>query len=335
MYCDFIELARSNNIDLQPIRQSPPISEGVFGALIAEADGFLITFQDAVSHEPFRQQIAAEVRKGKRLLVPVPDPDLNPMLLEFDLAITSERVLDPDALFGDERTLLVRRTDQIDPVSEIFLENCELTVSGPRRVWYGSNANPLFIAPQGAELLNKLDRFEIPGPRLLCCGGIWTAHDNPDAQVMVLAGSALRDPFTGSTGKFLPGLRANIPFAERLLQWWVGALVIERPPGEAITLLHKIEVGLYDVMRQILQRVFPESSEAWWYRGIPADLRKRAAEIHEESNGAIPKEHAFYFIWLKRVLEENWQSVQPYLDPQKQGKKQTLGWLAALNDLRN
>jgi len=156
------------------------------------------------------------------------------------------------------------------------------------------------------------------------------AYDRPTGPV---PGSNPPQTYPGFTNKGTTQRRANVRFVERLLDWWSGNLNANVDNGRAVELLHSIEVGLYDIVLHVLKQHFPEA--AWWYEGVPEPLRKKAADLSEESKGSIPKEQGFYFISYKLIMEENWKIFEPVFDPAKEGKKKALVWIQTLNDLRN
>ena len=97
---------------------------------------------------------------------------------------------------------------------------------------------------------------------------------------------------------------------------------------------HGIEVGLYDIVVAVLKRHYNGSADAWWYEGVPLEMRTKAAELSEESKGKIPKEEGFYLIAYRKIIESNWSIFAPHFEAEKQGKK-SLAWMQSLNDLRN
>src|SRR5208283_5921332 len=99
--------------------------------------------------------------------------------------------------------------------------------------------------------------------------------------------------------------------------------------------LHAIEVGLYDVVTNLLRQSYKLTSDSWWYEGVPESLRKKAAELSEESKGKIPKEQGFFFVSYRQIIDENWKVFSLYFDPENRGKKDALGWIQELNDIRN
>jgi hypothetical protein len=333
-YDDFIRYAVGRGISIQAIRENAPISPQKFSEIIDLAEAYMVTFGDVVPCEPFQRPLISAIKQGKRLALLGTSSEFNRFLLEFDLAITGERLCGPEALFDDERTILLRHLDQTNSTALSLFGGNDLTISSPSRVWYGNSANPLFKLPKDSRLLNKGDFFESPGPRELCCGGVWSDADT-QAGVMVVAGSALSDPFQGVSGKFFPGIRANVGFAERLLAWLVGDLIVEQNAGASVEMLHSIEVGIYDLMVYILKKHFDKQPDDWWYYGIPESLRKIAAGLSEESKGSIPKEQGFYFLSYQTIIENNWKLFGPYFDPENRGKNKAMQWMFDLNELRN
>ncbi len=333
-YSDLINYAAEVGIHIKPIQENAPISTAEFSELLDQADAYIVTFEDIVPLEPFKTPLISAIKKGKRLLLLGTSHTFNGFLIEFDLAISGERMCGPGAIFGDERTIILNHADQTNATAQALFAGNDLTISSPSRVWYGNSAIPLFKLPEKSRLLNKNDKFELPGPRELCCGAIWSGADTK-AAVMVIAGSALNDPFQGVTGKIFPGIRANARFAHRLLDWLLGDLVKETSSGRAMEFLHSIEVGIYDVILEILKNKFNEKPDDWWYRGIPEMLRKKAAELSEETRGSIPKEQGFYLLSYKVIIESNWKLFATYFDPDNAGKNEAMQWMLDLNELRN
>lgn len=333
---EFIRLANRFNCSIDFIRLPPPITDSQFQTLVQAADAFVVTMEDVVGHPEFRNAVVAAVRGGKRMLVLGPRRDLNPLLIEFDLGVTEDRLCDTTTFTDDDRTLFVRADGMGGhPVAHALFESSPITtVGGPTRVWYGVSAVPTLKAGAQVRLLTPGDFFEPAGPRLMCCGGLWPLEPKTTEGVLLIAGNCFRNPFVGPTGKFFPGIRANIALAESVITWLRGDLKTTARVGLAIEMLHGIEVGLYDIVVAVLKRHYNSSSDAWWYEGVPLEMRTKAAELSEESKGKIPKEQGFYLIAYRKIIESNWSVFAPHFEADKQGKK-SLAWMQSLNDLRN
>jgi hypothetical protein len=333
---EFIRLGANVGCEIDFIRLPPPISDAQFTRLLDAADAFIVTMEDVVGHPAFREAVISAVHGGKRLLVIGPRRDLNPLLHEFDLAVTENRLYDTSTITDDVRTLIIRSEENsTHPVaSALFAHSAITTIGSPAQVWYGSAAVPILKAGAMARMLNPGDFDEDPGPRLLCCGGIWPLESKNGEGVLLIAGNALRNPYHGPTGKFFTGIRANIAFAESVVTWLRGELKTSVRVGLAIEMLHSIEVGLYDIVVAVLKRHYNGSADAWWYEGVPLEMRTKAAELSEESKGKIPKEEGFYFIAYRKIIESNWPIFAAHFEADKQGKK-SLTWIQSLNDLRN
>lgn len=334
-YSELIEYAAQHRISIQTIQQHPPITAMQFVELLEQADGFFLTFYDLLDREEFRTHIISEIKKGKRLLVLGRHIEFNSLLLEFGLGIKRDRFCGPKPLFGDERTVLVRHEDQTNVSARVLLGGKVVTVSQPSQIWYQAPAKPVFSVPRDSTILSKDDIFEAIDHRDLCCGGLWAGEADNRAGLLVLAGSVISDPMLGFTGKPLPGIRANIPFLEALLDWWVGGIAIEHYVNDASAMLRAIEYGLYDVVMTVLKKNFDSCPDDWWDRGVPESLQKKIEEHHKESKNPAKKEHGFYLIDYKTIIERNWSIFAEHFDSDNQGRKKALGWIQKLNGLRN
>lgn len=154
------------------------------------------------------------------------------------------------------------------------------------------------------------------------------------AGVLLECGASLADPYQGPTGKFFPGIRSNLRFAENILSWVLKELDTRTSTGNLVELMHAIEVGLYDFVSYTLERKFGRDN--WWFEGVPESVRKKAAELHEEVKGRVPKHQALYWLAYQSIVESNWQVFAAHFDPgNKLGKKAALAWIYELNDIRN
>lgn len=334
-YGELIALADQHACTIDFVRLFPPFTDEHFAALVQSSDSFIVSMNDVVCYAPFRAAVVAAVRAGKRLLVLTPRMNLNELLKEFDLAVTKHRLCDTTTFTNDSRTLYIRSPrNSGHPITHALFADAALTTIGsPSRMWYRGEALPLLVAGEGTRLLTPENFFEPTGARVLCAAGFWPLEPKKKEGVLVFAGNCFNNPLVAS-GKFLPGIRANVALAEAVIEWLRGDLEPTPNLGLVVERLHAIEVGLYDIVVTILKRHFTETPDAWWYEGISDGMRKKAAELSEESKGEIPKEEGFFFIAYKKIIEENWTLFNPYFETDKKGKK-SIDWMQALNDLRN
>jgi len=92
------------------------------------------------------------------------------------------------------------------------------------------------------------------------------------------------------------------------------------------------EERLYEIIRKLLEK---EYQDKWWYEGVPKDIRKKAAELHEDFGGNVPKEYCLYLMNLKEIIKNDWVLFSPLFDPENKGKNEFYSWFDRLNNLRN
>lgn len=97
--------------------------------------------------------------------------------------------------------------------------------------------------------------------------------------------------------------------------------------------LEDFEVNLHEKIIKLLKVKF--NNENWWYLSIPNNVRIKAATLHEESEGTIPKENCLYLNDLKEIIIKHWETFKDDLDPENNGKKEFESSFRKLNDIRN
>ena len=96
--------------------------------------------------------------------------------------------------------------------------------------------------------------------------------------------------------------------------------------------LETIEVKLYDLVVKELKRKYQED---WWFSGVPEQIRVKAAQLYEESEGAIAKESALYLVDLKEIVRVHWSEFKDRLADPQESKKSFDSRFSYLLDLRN
>lgn len=96
--------------------------------------------------------------------------------------------------------------------------------------------------------------------------------------------------------------------------------------------LEAIEVKLYDLVVNQLKRKYRED---WWFGGVPEQIRVKAAQLYEESEGAIAKESALYLVDLKDIVRAHWSDFKDRLADPQESKKSFETRFGYLLDLRN
>lgn len=96
--------------------------------------------------------------------------------------------------------------------------------------------------------------------------------------------------------------------------------------------IQDFEERIFEIIQYMVKRKYEEQ---WWYEGIPIEVRKKAAELHEEGGGKIPKEYCLNLIHLKIIIKKSWQVFSPVMDKENRGKEAFSGWFDRINDIRN
>ncbi len=96
--------------------------------------------------------------------------------------------------------------------------------------------------------------------------------------------------------------------------------------------LEAIEVKLYEL---VVKQLKSKHQENWWFRGVPEPIRVRAAQLYEESEGAIAKETALYLVDLKEIASAHWADFKTRLADPQESKRSFQERFNQLLDLRN
>ncbi len=135
--------------------------------------------------------------------------------------------------------------------------------------------------------------------------------------------------------KILPDQQKYDKYGKKFLE----LIKLFEPSGRADSIttssrrnLEYFEIALHDYIIKLLKNKF---SENWWYAGVPTKIRIKAAELHENSEGAIPKENCLYLNDLKEIIVIRWEDFSEKFDPEKKGKKTFESSFFKLNDIRN
>jgi len=100
----------------------------------------------------------------------------------------------------------------------------------------------------------------------------------------------------------------------------------------ALSYLRRSETSLYRIVQNVLQREFTAD---WWFQGIPEAIRVKAARLHEESRGVVPREYGLMLIDLKEIVLKKWRLFSFLAEEQKEDKGTFERALLQLNDIRN
>lgn len=94
-----------------------------------------------------------------------------------------------------------------------------------------------------------------------------------------------------------------------------------------------LEVALFSFVRQVLERSYPDTPDAWWFEGVPSDIRVKAAQRYESDKGRGEKERFLDLADLPNIMKSQWPAFKEYIDPKGQlGKEKGIaGWGSVVN----
>lgn len=110
----------------------------------------------------------------------------------------------------------------------------------------------------------------------------------------------------------------------------------EKTNEQAYAILKRIESTLQRIVIDTLKAEYVEGAdEAWWYGGVPAQIRKKAAERLEEEQGKGSKESYLDLIDFRVIAMNNWNLFGEMVAFEKSGNKEKrTQWIVRLNDMR-
>ena len=100
--------------------------------------------------------------------------------------------------------------------------------------------------------------------------------------------------------------------------------------------LRDIEVSLHGLVRTVLEHAYPSQDDAWWYEGVPVEIRKKCAATREADSQHLEPYAYTTLINLKEIMDANWPTFVDMLPKESaSNKKGFLGRFNRLNDIRN
>jgi len=101
-------------------------------------------------------------------------------------------------------------------------------------------------------------------------------------------------------------------------------------------IIQRVETTLQKIVIDGLKAEYGDGQdEAWWFRGIPPAIRKKAAERLEEEQGKSSKESYLDLIDFRAIAVNNWNVFEESLAHGKSGNKEKrTQWIVRLNEMR-
>jgi hypothetical protein len=336
-YSAFVQVAERLGHPVSILGSVDPTGPEISLRRLREATGYIVTHSDVIEVPELAAEVKAQVDNGKRLVVLSPGEQLNSFLIEFDIAATGKKLVTPTpapATLSDGSTIILEAESQGNALCASMMRgNSEVAVDAVRSIWYGRTATPFFSIPSDTLVVGEGDFLEAVEIRKVTCAAAWPAGSASEHRVLALGCCCLDVPFSDGSKEIHPGICANRRFVKNLIRWLAGTLEIP-PDTDASSLqkIHSVEVSLFDTIKGVLTQRFPKNR---WHDGVTLEIRKAAAELHEEHKGAVPKEGCLNFVHLKSVVEKQWSLFEPVLSRKPNSKKDVTERLARLNELRN
>jgi len=337
-YMGFQYCASSVGASIDPVKGGVDIGYENILRQIREADCYIVSLEDCVRLEQIRAVLVEEIRsKQKRCLV-LAINELNPFLAEFDITMMPIRFFSyADSVTEDPRKFVISAECQDLAVQTSLLDGVrDIGVESPQMVSYQEEATSLLRCEETVDAIDEGDLLVDLQPRYNTFASIWpvTGLFDKSGGVIAIGAGGFNDPSLNQLGDYSPGIIQNFQLLQNTLKW----LKKELPPPnfslQGSQLVHNIEVSLHDIVTIRLQQQLGEKD--WWNKGVPLEVRRRAADKKEQDNNSI-KEKTAYFDLLdyKKVIEKNWNlCFKPLFEKPGKGKDKSLSWFTELNKIR-
>jgi len=98
----------------------------------------------------------------------------------------------------------------------------------------------------------------------------------------------------------------------------------------------RIEHALQDRVLSTLKKHFNSDEKAWWYTGVPINVRKKVRDKMEESGAkAGSEEQNFDIVHYREMIRENWAIFQDVFAYGVGNKDRQTAWISDVNSMRN
>ena len=101
---------------------------------------------------------------------------------------------------------------------------------------------------------------------------------------------------------------------------------------QAYELIHRIELLLKENVVSSLTTAY--GATAWWYEGVPEDVRTKASTRLEQEKGKGQRQDHLDLLDYRAIARANWDVFRPILEFDGRGKEKGTAWIAKLNEVR-
>lgn len=106
---------------------------------------------------------------------------------------------------------------------------------------------------------------------------------------------------------------------------------------EARQLIDQIEKTIQERVLLMLRKQFNSNSDAWWFEGVPKNVRKKVSDRIEESGGG-QREEFFDLLHYEAIIKNSWGLFRPvfaYGSRKNIGKESATSWIREIAAWRN
>lgn len=100
---------------------------------------------------------------------------------------------------------------------------------------------------------------------------------------------------------------------------------------QAYELIHRIELLLKEKVVSSLTNAY---GKAWWYEGVPEDVRTKASTRLEQEKGKGERQDHLDLLDYRAIARANWDVFHSILEYDGRGKEKGTAWIAKLNEVR-
>jgi DGQHR domain-containing protein len=101
-------------------------------------------------------------------------------------------------------------------------------------------------------------------------------------------------------------------------------------------LVREIQNEIFNFVISKLKESFPETSDSWWVKGVPAKIRTECATNREQDPERLDPEQYLMLLHYKSIAASHWLLFKDSFSFKPKGnKEEQLKWLQELNGIRN